>query len=223
MLPSLKEIECINQLPGWRLHFAWLRLKEGEHQAALRIAIEGTVSIFREKFSHNSYFDEPIVRSVRSLLGKNDLGQKECLSSFELLAQKILAGDDIAIENPGIVFRNLLSLKSFAPWSIMDIGNVSFPFVFRTGKEGDTLKSKDRTFTLKGCPVLCDKAGKLSTPLSITDGEDITPSSRNILLVCYAPLERAREVAAKSHLGNLVHMTQVFRFVMERAFLPSEV
>ena len=40
----------------------------------------------------------------------------------------------------------------------MDIGNVSFPFVFRTGKEGDTLKSEDTTFTLKGCPVLCDKA-----------------------------------------------------------------
>ena len=160
------------------MHFAWLRLKEGEHQAVLRIAIEGTVSIFREKFSHNSYFDEPIVRSVRSLLGKNDPGQKECLSSFELLAQKILAGDDISIENPGIVFRNLLSLKSFAPWSIMDIGNVSFPFVFRIGKEEDTLKSEDTTFTLKGCPVLCDKAGKLFTPRSITDGEDITPSSR---------------------------------------------
>lgn len=71
--------------------------------------------------------------------------------------------------------------------------------------------------------MLCDKDGRLYIPLSITDGEDITPSCRDILLVCYAPLERAREVAAKSHLGNLVHMTQVFRFVMERAFLPNEV
>jgi hypothetical protein len=100
---------------------------------------------------------------------------------------------------------------------------VSFPFVFRIGKKEDTLKSEDPTFTLKGCPVLCDKAGRLFTPLSITDGEEITPSCRDILLVCYAPLERAREVAAKSHLGNLVHMTQVFRFIMERAFLPNEV
>jgi hypothetical protein len=71
--------------------------------------------------------------------------------------------------------------------------------------------------------VLCDKAGKLYTPLGISDEEEISLSCRDILLVCYAPLERAREVAAKSHLGNLVHMTQIFRFVMERAFLPSEV
>jgi len=28
--------------------------------------------------------------------------------------------------------------------------------------------------------------------------------------------------AAKSHLGRMVHMTQAFRFIMERAFLPEE-
>ena len=37
-----------------------------------------------------------------------------------------------------------------------------------------------------------------------------------------SPIKQARKVAAKTHLGSMVHMTQSFRFVIERAFLPKE-
>jgi DNA/RNA-binding domain of Phe-tRNA-synthetase-like protein len=220
---SFTEIECLNKLKGWRLHFAWLRLTEGDHKAVLRITIEGTISIFQRKFSDNSYIDEPIVRSIRSLLMSGGLPKDSCVSSFELLAKRVLVGEGIQTEKPGVVFRDLLSLKSMAPWSVMDVSQISFPLLFRMGREEETLNQESSNFNLKGCPVLCDKVGRLWTPITLTDEHDITASCRDVLLVCYAPIERAREVAAKSHLGSMVHMTQAFRFVMERAFLPNEM
>ncbi|PIP08039.1 MAG: hypothetical protein CO012_02140 [Syntrophobacterales bacterium CG_4_8_14_3_um_filter_49_14] len=221
-LTSNAGIECLNKLKGWRLHLAWLRLQDGDHKPVLRIAIDGAISIFCGKFFNNSYIDEPVVCSTRSLLMSGGLSKDRCVSSFELLAKKVLAGLDIQSEKPGVVFRDLLSLKSMAPWSVIDISRVSFPLIFRIGREEDTMNQDEGTFQLKGCPVLCDKAGKVWTPMTLADEAAIEASCRDILLVCYAPLERARDVAAKSHLGRMVHMTQAFHFIMERAFLPEE-
>jgi DNA/RNA-binding domain of Phe-tRNA-synthetase-like protein len=222
MEPSFREISCFNNLKGWRLHFAWLRLNEGNHEAILRIAIEATISIFKQKFSDSSYIDDPIVHSTRSLLISGGLAKEKCKTSFELLAKRVLAGKSIKTEKPGVVFRDLLSLKSMTPWSILDINQISFPLIFRLGKEKETLSEDNRNFNLKGCPVLCDKDGKLYTPMTHGDEEEITESCQDILLVCYAPIKRAKEVAAKTHLGNMVHMTRAFRIVMERAFLPNK-
>jgi DNA/RNA-binding domain of Phe-tRNA-synthetase-like protein len=220
--PLPKDIECFNNLTGWRLHFAWLKLNEGDHEAVLRMASEAAVTRFKRKFSDNSYRNDPIVRSIHSLLMSSGLPKDKCLTSFELLAQVVLSGNGIRSQKPGVLFRDLLSLKSMVPWSIMDILQVRFPLTFRMGREEETLREDGNTLNLKGCPVLCDKAGRLRTPITLADeDEEITGSCRDILLVCYAPIERAREVAAKSHVGSMVHMTQAFRFVMERAFLPK--
>jgi len=221
MEPLPKEIECFNNLSGWRLHFAWLRLSEGEHEAVLRMASEAAVTLFKRKFSDNSYSNDPTVRSVHSLLMSSGLPKEKCLTSFDLLAQRVLSGNGIRPQKPGVVFRDLLSLKSMVPWSIMDIVQVRFPVTFRMGREEETLSQDGNDFSLKGCPVLCDEAGKLRTPITLADEDEIAGSCGDILLVCYAPIDRAREVAAKSHVGSMVHMTQAFRFVMERAFLPK--
>jgi DNA/RNA-binding domain of Phe-tRNA-synthetase-like protein len=222
MLPSSTEIECFNKLKGWRLHFAWLRLTDREHEAVLRIAIDGTVSIFQKKFFDNPYMDEPVVCSVRSLLTDGGLSKERCVSSFELLAKRVFDGQGIQAEKPGVVFRDLLSLKSMCPWSVMDISRVSFPLVFRMGRKGEMLGQANGNSSLNGCPVLSDKVGKIWTPITLTDETDIDASCSDILLVCYSPIEQTREVAAKTHLGSMVHMTQSFRFVIERAFLPKE-
>ena len=78
--------------------------------------------------------------------------------------------------------------------------------IFRIGREEETLTKGEGDYSLKGCPVLCDNVGKLCTPFSLADEDEISASCRNILLVCYAPIKRAREVAAKSHIGSRVHM-----------------
>ena len=221
MEPLPKDIECFNNLTGWRLHFAWLRLNEGDHEDVLRMASEAAVTIFRRKFSNISYSDDPIVRSIHSLLMSGGLPKDKCLTSFELLAQRVLSGNGIRSQKPGVLFRDLLSLKSMAPWGIMDILQVRFPITFRMGREEETLREDGNSLSLKGCPVLCDKTRRLFTPMTLSDGDQVASSCQDILLVCFAPIERAREVAAKSHVGSMVHMTQAFRFVMERAFLPK--
>ena len=222
MLPSSAEIECFNKLKGCRLHFAWLRLMDGEHEAALRIAIDGAVSIFQRKFFDKPYMDEPVVLSTRLLLMNGGLSKERCVSSFELLAKRVFSGQGIEAENPGVVFRDLLSLKSMCPWSVTDISRVSFPLVFRMGRKGEMLGQANGNSSLNRCPVLSDRAGKIWTPIALADETDIDASCRDILLVCYSPIEQARKVAAKTHLGSMVHMTQSFRFVIERAFLPKE-
>lgn len=214
VLPSHAEIECLNKLKGWCLHCAWLRLRDGDHKVVLRIAIDGAVSVFQRKFFNNSYTEEPMVRSTRLLLMSGGLSKERCVSSFKLLAKQVLDGQGIQSEKPGVVFRDLLSLRSMAPWSVIDISMVSFTLVFRVGREEETLNQGDDTSSLKGCPVLCNKAGRVWTPITLADEAEVDASSRDILFVCYAPMERARDVAAKSHLGRIVHMTQAFLFVM---------
>lgn len=223
MNPLFSEIQCHNVLEGWRLHFAWLRLGEEEgRESALQNASQGTVSLFRRKFADNSYLNHPVVCSVRSLLRNGGFYTQQCISSFERLAQKVLEGEAINIEKPAVAFRDLLSLRSMAPWSVMDISQVSFPLVFRFAGEKEALLLHEDILTLKGCPILCDNKGKIWSPISLADEREITPLCRNIMLVCYAPVEYRQEVAAKSHVGMMVHMTGMFRFVMERSFLPQE-
>ncbi len=221
MGPSFSDVQCTNMLEGWRLHVAWLKLSEQDHGSALGLASRGTVSVFRREFAGKRLLDNPIVRSLRLLLLKGGLPEERCASSFELLAKKVLNGEGIQTEKPGVAFRDILSLKSLAPWSVIDISRVKFPLVFRTGGQGEMLRQEGGNLDMEGSPLLCDNAGRAWTPLSLADEQEITSSSEDILLVCYAPLERAREVAAKTHLGNLVHMTKTFSFAMERSFSPE--
>lgn len=222
VLSSANETKCLNKLKGWRLHFAWLKITEGTHEAVLRIALDGAVTIFQKRFSDNSYMDDPVVRSTQSILRNSGLSEENSRSSFEILAEKVIGGRNIQSEKPAVIFRDILTLKSMAPWSVMDVSHVSFPVTFRLGREEEMLIQNGITLNMKGHPVLCDTAGRMWTPTTLPDETDLHPSCPDILLVCYAPLERAREVAAKSHLGRIVHMTQTFRFVMAQAFLPHK-
>ena len=222
VLSSANETKCFNQLEGWRLHFAWLKLTKGDRAAVLRVAFDGAVSIFQKRFSDASYMDDPVVRSTRSILKSGGLSKENSRSSFEILAEKIIGGRGIQSEKPGVIFRDILSLKSMASWSVMDVSRIAFPVTFRLGREREMLIQNGGTLNLKGHPVLCDTVGRMWTPTTLPDETDLHPSCPDILLVCYAPLERAREVAAKSHLGRIVHMTQAFRFVMAQAFLPHK-
>ena len=64
------------------------------------MASEATVSIFRRKFSGNSFIDdEPIVRSIHSLLMSYGLAKERCITSFELLGKRVLAGEGIQAKN----------------------------------------------------------------------------------------------------------------------------
>ena len=221
MAVAFSEIACSNTLPGWRLHFAWLQLTQRDHQAALDLASLGTVSVFRKNFADFQFGDSPIVRSVHLLLKRGGLSQAKCSSSFDRLAQRVLDGEGIQTDNPGLAFRDILSLKSMAPWSVIDVSQVRYPLVFRRGDQGEVLNRGEKEGDVEGLPLLCDQERNFWSPSAVVDEDEIPVMCGEVLLVCYAPLEHSREIAAKTHVGNLVHMTKAFRFVMERSFLPT--
>ncbi len=211
-------IICCNELVGWRLNVAFLRLVNSYARSVLAIAIEGTVERFRRKHTLESIAANKVVQEVRSLMGC------ACpfVSSFETLAQRILEGGGISLDRPAEAFRDILSLKSLVPWSVMAFAKLKLPLTFRTGMPGDVWKGPSSWLNLEGYPVLRDEKSVVASPVIFDEGALVEADCYEILLVCYAPATMAREVNAKGHLGQLVHMSAVYRFIEERAFLPKE-
>ena len=57
----MKPIGCINESPGWRLHFCHLRAEPGRHDGALRLAIGGTLATFHGRFADRKLLEDRVV------------------------------------------------------------------------------------------------------------------------------------------------------------------
>jgi len=212
------KIVCVNELAGWRLNAALLRLAHDYAPPVLALAAEGNVERFRRKHTIESFAASTAVQAARSLIGYT------CpfISSFEELARRVLEGGSISLDRPAQVFRDILSLTSLAPWSVMAYTRLTLPLTFRTGMAKDVWNGPCGRLHLEGYPVLCDARSVVASPVISDDGALVETDCPEILLVCYAPITVAREVNAKGYLGWLIHMSAVYRFIEERAFLPRE-
>jgi DNA/RNA-binding domain of Phe-tRNA-synthetase-like protein len=119
-------------------------------------------------------------------------------------------------------FRDILSLRTLLPWTVVDAESLLFPLVFRPGGKGETLQIDGATVNLHGVPLLTHAKGYVGSPCSTQGDETITSDTTQVIMVCYTPLSIAREYTARTELARLVWMTWAFQFIMERAFRPME-
>jgi len=211
----MKPIECINEIPGWRLHFCRLRAEPGRHDGALRLAIGGTLATFHGRFTDRKLLEDRVVWCVRELLASAGIDPHRRPPASEILAQRILAGEEFSRRSAAEDLCGLLMLKTLVPWSVADYSRIQLPLRFRLGREGESCRVEQEEVAVTGWPVLADADRVLGSPLA--DAVlDPAGDPDEVLLTCFQPAEVAESVAAKVHLARFVVMTWAFRFVEER-------
>jgi DNA/RNA-binding domain of Phe-tRNA-synthetase-like protein len=208
--------DCNVSIPGWRLHVAHLILSvDRDLGNVMEVALRGAHNHLRRSFPEGKLLDNSTVMAIRENLvamghkpGRTPPCSESLLTGF-LEDQESIRGS-LAWE-----FLALLTIKSLAPWSVLDRQAVDPPLDFRYGKQGESIPSPAGALDCEGLPVLADSRGVRATPWT-----HVTPDSlrdcKEPVFVCYLPERLFRRIQPKSHMGRAIWMTWAYRFVFER-------
>ena len=119
----------------------------------------------------------------------------------EQLLRRVLQGKGLYRVSNVVDLNNLGSCETGWPWGSFDLDRLHPPLAFRHGRTGEAyLAIGKETWTVEGKPVLCDAEGPFGSPIRDSQRTMVTPESRNILTIIFAPaavtpdsLQRAAE------------------------------
>jgi DNA/RNA-binding domain of Phe-tRNA-synthetase-like protein len=89
-------------------------------------------------------------------------------------------------------------------------GTFEPPFVFRSGREGESYESLKGPFRLEGKPLLLDARGPLDAPITGSERVKVTAETERATLVVYLPegvvsADEVRTTLARLIAGGPVH------------------
>jgi len=212
----IDDLDVFNEVPGWRLHLAHLALEPGPHDQVLEVITRGTRASLGRKYPGGDFRTDPNIRAVRRATG--DRGTV----SSEIILQRVLDGGEMPSLDPVRLFRDLLELRTQLPWSAVDAEEVLFPWKFKSGETGETCDTPRGTCDLEGLPLLIDGRGPVASPCAPVEETRLKEATSQVIMVCYTPVEVAREFAARTQLARMVWTTWAFRFVSEKAIRAME-
>ena len=109
----------------------------------------------------------------------------------------------------------ILTIRSQAPWSVVDHDALAMPISFRLGEPGETLSTASGEQACEGLPVLADRKGTVASPWSPVSRYGLEGCKRP-LFVCFLPRKIFRSVQPKTHMGRAVWLTWAYRFLFEK-------
>jgi len=208
--------DCNVSIPGWRLHVAHLMLSEGRDLGnVMDMAVKGARNHLRKCFPERELHGNSTVRSVRDGLARLGLDPERTPPCSESLLNGFLEDPERIRGSLAWEFLALLTIKSLAPWSVLDWDAVEPPLVFRYGIRGESISASPGILDCEGLPVLADAGAIRATPWTHGSGNQLEGCAEP-LFVCYLPEELFRTVQPKSHMGRTVWLTWAYRFVFER-------
>jgi hypothetical protein len=164
---------------------------EGAYKHLLRSCPDGdlerseTVSTIREGLQH---------------LGIDSKAHPLC---SEQLIARFVAANEIPRGSLAWEFLAVLTVKSQAPWTVIDRCMLQPPLHFKVGEDG--------------LPLLSDREGVKGNPWLASAPADLEGCTDPVF-ICYLPETLYRSIDPKSHLGRVVCLTWAFRFAFERSF-----
>jgi hypothetical protein len=203
MEPERSAFDCIVGVPGWRLHVAQLYLSEGrELGSVMDMAIEGASKHLMRSCPDGDLDRSEMVGTIREGLQQLGIDAKATPPCSEQLLSSFIAADAIPRGSLAWEFLAVLTVKSQAPWTVIDRGMLRPPLHFRVGDDG--------------LPLLSDREGVKGNPWLAPAPADLE-DFREPVFICYLPETLFRSIDPKSHLGRVVWMTFAFRFAFERS------
>jgi len=204
MEPERSAFDCVVGLPGWRLHVAQLYLSEGrELGGVMDMAIEGAYKHLLRSCPDGDLDRSETLFTIREGLQHLGIDSKATPPCSEQLLSSCIAANAIPRGSLAWEFLTVLTVKSQAPWTVIDRRRLQPPLHFKLGEDG--------------LPMLVDQEGVKGNPWLAPAPTDLADCTDPVF-ICYLPEALFRSIDPKSHLGRVVWLTFAFRFAFERSF-----
>ncbi|MBU0742591.1 hypothetical protein KKG45_05500 [bacterium] len=216
MPPELDTFDCRVDLPGWRLHLASLTVaRDRDLGNVMDVATRGALSELKRSFPDGRLEAHATISALRDRLPELGCNPDTTPPCSELLLSAITAAGGIHRGCLAWEFLSMLTIRSAAPWTVLDRRSLRTPLVFRPGETGETLPQADGRFDCAGLPVLADQAGVKASPWTLGAPEALQDLNE-VVFLCFLPADLFRSVNPRNHLGRVVWLTWAYRFVFER-------
>lgn len=207
---------CTVTLPKWKLHLAQMAAYGWRDLGnVMDLATEGAIKDVLRNYPdgdlENSLPISQIRKSIRDMgydIDKTPLCSEQLLA--EILEKEAFPRGCLAWE-----FLAILTIKSQAPWTVLDGDKIQHPLVFRLGEPGEKILTTTGEMDCEGLPVLADSTGAKTSPWNQISRYTLEGISRP-LFVCFLPKELFRKIQPKKYMGRAVWLTWAFKFEFER-------
>jgi DNA/RNA-binding domain of Phe-tRNA-synthetase-like protein len=207
---------CDIRLPDWRLHLAQMTTTEWRDLGnVMDVATEGALAELYRNHPDGRLDSSATMTALRSCLRRMGIDPARTPPVSELLIAEVLEKRSFPRGCLAWEILAVLTIKSDAPWSVVDHDALAMPLSFRLGKTGETLSTPGGEQSCEGLPVLADRAGAVASPWSSVSRYELEGCKRP-LFVCFLPREMFRSVQPKTHMGRAVWLTWAYRFVFEK-------
>lgn len=141
--------------------------------------------------------------SVRTMYKKVGLDPTKTRPSNEALLRRVRKGDTIPRINSAVDVVNWCSLEFQLPYGLYDLSKVSGPVTMRIGVEGEKYAGiRKDDVNVGGRITVADDIGPFGNPTSDSARTMVTPSTTELLIIVYAPIE-----IGQSQLDRVVAVT----------------
>lgn len=148
----------------------------------------------RSEFTVESLAEAPSIRAVREMFRDWGMDPSKYRPSSEALLRRVVQGKGLYTVSNLVDIGNVGSIETGWPYGCYDRSKIAEPIVFRHGLRGESYEGiGKRTWHLEGRPVLADPQGPFGSPISDSTRSMVIESSRDSLIVVYAPSSAGEE------------------------------
>ncbi len=174
------------ELEGWKLLWALLEVQPGS-AAPMAAAVRAVTARVRSELQIDTLAAHPSVAALRRLFRAAGCDPSRYRPSSEALLRRLLKGEELPRISPLVDLNNCLSANLAVPCCVMDEAALQPPFVFRSGRAGESYNSLRGPFNLEGKPLLADAVGPCDAPITGNQRVKVTDATKRAWLVAYLP------------------------------------
>jgi DNA/RNA-binding domain of Phe-tRNA-synthetase-like protein len=192
---------AINESLAGRVRVATLILADlsvREGSPALAEEIEKACAGLRDRYRGQTSGDVPEVAAARQLYKALGIDPTRRRPSNESLLRRALKGEPLHQINTLVDSVNLCSLMEQLPYGLYDLAHVTPPITLRLGVDGEGYEGiRKGLVNVAARPVLVDGVGPFGNPTSDSLRTSVTLSTRDVLIVVYAPHALSRDALTR--------------------------
>ena len=138
-----------------------------------------------------------LVTAVRAMYRRFGIDPTKTRPSSEALLRRLRKGDALPRLNSAVDVCNWCSVESQLPFGLYDRDRIAGDVTLRVGREGEGYDGiRKDTVHVGGRLTLADARGPFGNPTSDSARTMVTPATRRLLLVVFAPRSLESEVVA---------------------------